>query len=310
MLQAGDPRVQRVVRDKAKIFAEHKAQEYRKIHPHRPAYEVLRDGSWRGERVFLIGGGPSLEGFDFERLRGKGRVIAINRAFEFASFADVLFFMDNRFYLRYHGKDLASNEKWNAYPGIKVFLNLSGRKYEDVYSVRKLGKTGLSNSLRVGLYHGNNSGVGAINLAYTLGANPIYLLGYDCSFNGKKSHFHSGYNILQHEGSVRSFAREFERLKRFLVRTSTRVVNLNPKSACRAFPFGNLEEVLDDRKDRQGMGIDGADSRDAVHGDSSARDPEGRVLLDSSARQEVEPLLRPVGQDPSPGLEDGGRPDA
>jgi hypothetical protein len=306
MLHAGDPRVQRDVRNRERIQAELKAMERRKIVPHRPAHEVLHDGSWRGERAFLIGGGPSLEGFDFERLRGKGRVIAINRAFEFAPFADVLFFMDNRFYLRYHGKDLISNEKWNAFPGVRVFLNLSGRKYDDVYSVRKLGKTGLSNSIRAGIYHGNNSGVGAINLAYALGASPIYLLGYDCKFNGKKSHFHSGYNILQHEGSVRSFAKEFDRLNRYLKRTSARVFNLNPHSGCKAFPFGNLEEVLDDGQDGKDMGHDGSDPLDAVYGDSSARDQEGRVLLDPSALPEVEPLLRSLGPDPGPDLEGRG----
>lgn len=271
MIHTGDPRVQARVRNRRLYDAQAREMERRKINPYRPIWEILRDGSWTGERCFIIAGGPSLTGFDFERLRGKGRVIAINRAFEFAPFADVLFFMDNRFYMLYHSaRDASSAEKWKAFPGIKVFLNMSGRKYEDVYSVRKLGKTGLSNSLRTGIFHGNNSGVGAINLAYCMGANPIYLLGYDCKFDGNKSHFHSGYTVKQHEGSVRSFAKEFARLDRYLRRTKARVINLNPQSGCKAFPFGNLEEVLNDRETREDLGNDGLDPSESVRPDASS----------------------------------------
>jgi len=270
MLHTGDPRVQARVRNRRLYDAQNREMERRKINPYRPIWEILPDGSWKGERCFILAGGPSLDGFNFERLRGKGRVIAINRAFEFAPFADVLFFMDNRFYMLYHSKDQASAEKWKAFPGIKVFLNMSGRKYEDVYSVRKLGKTGLSNSIRTGIFHGNNSGVGAINLAYCMGANPIYLLGYDCKFNGNKSHFHSGYTVKNHEGSVRSFAKEFARLDRYLKRTKARVVNLNPHSACKAFAFGNLEEVLNDRETRKDLGIDRPDLPESIRPDASS----------------------------------------
>ena len=54
------------------------------------------DGSWAGRRCFIIGGGPSLKGFDFERLRGE-RVIAINKAFYDVPFADIVFGMDRPF---------------------------------------------------------------------------------------------------------------------------------------------------------------------------------------------------------------------
>ena len=42
----------------------------------------LREGQWTGHPCFIIGGGPSLKGFDFNLLEGR-KTIGINRAFEF-----------------------------------------------------------------------------------------------------------------------------------------------------------------------------------------------------------------------------------
>src|SRR3972149_821520 len=170
MLQTTDRRVQERIRNRAKMLAEVRASRERARNPHRPFWEVMPDGAWRGERCFIIGGGPSLAGFDFERLRGQGRIIAVNKAYLDAPFADILFFMDGStttFYGLVQNGRLAPGclEKWNEFKGYKVFLNILGRKLDDVYSIRGAGRTGLSNSLRKGIYHGNNSGVGAIGLA-------------------------------------------------------------------------------------------------------------------------------------------------
>jgi hypothetical protein len=203
-----------------------------------------------GERCFILGGGPSLEGFDFERLRGRGKIIAVNRAFEYAHFADILFFMDNRFYQFVHDGKFGPEAlaKWESFKGYKVFLNIMGRKHDDVYSVRSLGRVGVSNSLTKGIYHGNNSGVGALGLAICLKANPIYLLGFDFKFKNGKSHFHSGYKLPMHESTFKNFVRDFERVQRFLSRTQFQVVNLNPDSGLRSFPFSTIDEVLGNGK--------------------------------------------------------------
>jgi len=249
MLTTRDRSVAELVRNRTKMLAERRMEANRKIKPYRPFHEVMRDGAWAGERCFIIGGGPSLLGFDFERLRGRGKVIAINRAFEVAPFADICFFMDassNTFYGLVKGGKLgeATRQAWEAFEGFKVYLNLVGRKLEDVYSIRSLGKTGVSNSIKKGLYHGNNSGVGAIGLAMCLKANPIYLLGFDCGFSGGKSHYHGGYPAKMSENIFKGFAHDFARLNKFIKRTRFRVVNLNPKSRLRCFPFSTIEEVL------------------------------------------------------------------
>jgi hypothetical protein len=224
---------QRTIRDNIK----------RQVSPHRPLSEALADGAWAGEPAFIIGGGPSLVGFDFERLRGRGRVIVINRAFEFVPWADLLFFMDHRFYKMCHDEP-AKREKWEAFGGMKVFLNLMGRKLDDCYSVRSLGRRGVSWSIAKGLYHGNNSGHGALNLALALRARPIYLLGYDMTRDPKgRSHFHSGYGMKSRPGVSQSFVAEFREMAKKIPNVDW-IYNLNPASGLRCFKFRSVEEAL------------------------------------------------------------------
>lgn len=236
---------------RAALMEQNRRRMERMKNPYRPLHEVLADGAWTGEPAYIIGGGPSLAGFEFGRLRGRGRVIAINRAYEFAPFADILFFMDNGFYQWVHDGTLFPGclEAWNAFQGYRVFLNIIGREYGDVYSIRSLGRVGLSSSLKQGIYHGNNSGVGAVNLAFILKANPIYLLGIDCKIDPttKAAHFHSGYTRRPMGGAAfKSFQTDFARLARFTSRTSFSIINLNPNSGVRNFPFSTIDEVLGD----------------------------------------------------------------
>ena len=260
--------VQQINSTREAHLEENRADMRRTVEPYNPFSEVLADGAWSNEPCFIIGGGPSLIGFDFNRLRGRGHVIVINRAFEFAPFADILFFMDWRFYRLCHD-DPARYRMWQDFKGHKVFLNIMGRKLEDCYSVRSVGRHGLSKSIAGGLHHGNNSGVGALNLALCLKARPIYLLGYDMRHENGQAHFHSGYGAVAHEKTALSFAREFERIGKGIADKSG-IINLNPRSTLRLFPFGNVDEVLKNGTTRQGVGHDRPTLCDPVSPSASA----------------------------------------
>jgi len=248
MLTTQSPEFHQFLRERDIFLAREREDERRAIDPDPPAHAVLQDGAWRGERCFIIGGGPSLYGFDFERLRGRGRVIVINKGFYRAMFADVLFFMDHASFYNWIkrgqcGPEIAS--AWREFKGLRVFLNLKGRRADDAVHVRSLGRVGLSPSLRRGLFHGSNCGVGALGLAVCLGADPVYLLGYDLRHEGRKTHWHGGYGRHQPPDVLTSYRHELERTAEFIRRRGRpRVVNLNPRSALRAFPFGKIEEVL------------------------------------------------------------------
>lgn len=151
-------------------------------------HEVMPDGAWAGKPCFLVGGGPSLEHFNWGLLRGK-RTIGINRAYERFE-PTIVFSMDTRFLnwvlAERYGPDakarflaLRSYKVWNVtyactLPG-DIFVLKSYRGYNE--ALRAFPFSQLE-----GIGHGNNSGYGALNLACCLGASPIYLLGYDMQF--------------------------------------------------------------------------------------------------------------------------------
>jgi len=207
--------------------------------------DVIADGAWNGERCFIIGGGASLRGFDFERLRGQGRVIAVNRAFEFAPFADAMVSMDNRFYNWIMRDQMPGiRERYANFRGLKIWLDLLNYQYgPEVHYVKGLARFGVSRSLRPGIYHSNNSGFCGLQIALALGANPIYLLGFDM-MTGNASHFHVGYPIQSPPSVSARFRTGFESIAGKLEEIGIDVINLNPSSGLRCFKFATLDAVL------------------------------------------------------------------
>lgn len=212
----------------------------------RSLWPKLKDGDWNGHRCFLVGGGPSLRGFDFERLRGE-KVIAINAAFVDVPFADVLFMMDFvTFYTKLRQGKFGEKVKqlFYEFKGLKVILDIMNRHPEGLLYVPSTGRHGLSLNLKRGLCHGNNSGVGALNLAICLGADPIYLLGYDMKHKDGKAHYHNVYPVMHRETIHRSFAGDFEKIAPAIKELGVKVVNLSNDSALTCFPFASVERIL------------------------------------------------------------------
>jgi hypothetical protein len=219
---------------------------YRKI------VQVLPNGAWKGKRCFILGGGESLKGFNFNRLDGE-LTIGINRVFE-AYYPTVLYSMDIRFYswvVDYHLDKFSGTkvaEQYKNYRGIKAFLcplNPFDFKDDDVYLVRRTLEECVSYDLNEGVYGGNNSGFGALMLAIALRANPIYLLGYDCKMI-KHSHWHNGYpgqidTVLANK--LKSYKELLEKFAH-LIKGDTDIVNLNPDSAVTCFPFDTIDNVI------------------------------------------------------------------
>ena len=192
---------------------------------------------WKGETVFLIGGGPSLKDFNFERLKSK-RTIAINKAFLHHPTADIVYWTDSRFYTWYKNDiDKFRGEKFTTKP--------YGNVTKDIKVLKNSGKNGLeldASSVR----HGNNSGHAAMNLAYHLGAKRIVLLGFDMQNSNGASHFHDGYPVKQTRDDVykRSMIPEFHFIGEELKKRNVHVINANPNSALRIFTLMPLEKTL------------------------------------------------------------------
>jgi hypothetical protein len=136
-----------------------------------------------GEAIYIIGGGASLTGFDFSKLDGK-ITIACNRAIQFFT-PTYMVYMDDQFYEWYE-------DDIKAFDGLK--FSHSWNKYRDnVIFANNLGPLGLSEDFKEGLMHGGNAAFLALNLAYVMGGDPIYILGVDMCYSDERTHFHDGY---------------------------------------------------------------------------------------------------------------------
>lgn len=142
----------------------------------------MREGEWEGHDVTIIGGGPSLKGFDWTSLHKRRHIIAVNRAFIDCPTADCWFTEDARVITDLWGQRL------KFFLGLKVWNCLQPSEIENVQAVDpsiKIIRTERkdkfwSRRFSDGLSYSSNSGVGAINIACLLGADRIFLLGFDC----------------------------------------------------------------------------------------------------------------------------------
>jgi len=217
-------------------------------------FDALPDKAWEGQPCFIVGGGPSLQGFDFESLRGQ-RVIAVNRAFENLPFADILFAIDPQYYnwcrtAKIGGdtrEQAAIFKKWTLFTGFKVWLDTNRTNIGDIYLLPHgpLYETPpYKNTMREGIATYNFSGPAAVNLAMCLGANPIYLLGFDCRHDNKKTHYHSGYKSTANEIKLQQLALDFGKLKKKTDTLGFQVVNLTPGSLIKAFPKQAIKDII------------------------------------------------------------------
>lgn len=193
------------------------------------------DPIFLGDTIYIVGGGTSLKGFNFELLRDK-TVIAVNKAFMSLPFAQVLYWSDTRFF-EWHGKEIGD------FQGIKVTCRPQPKR-SDVINLLNTGKTGLE-TMSYGIRDGGNSGYAAINLAYHLGAKKIVLLGFDMQTNGKETHWHEGYTSTADTSTMeRLMIPNFDTIVEPLEKRKVKVYNASPISKLTCFQKISIEEAL------------------------------------------------------------------
>jgi hypothetical protein len=208
----------------------------------------LRDNQYLGQECFIIGSGPSLAGFNFDRLRGRF-VITCNREFEFVPWSEINVAMDIGFYHWIHDDRIPFylRHGFACYTGVKVWLELvRGYPFRDgIHTVRALGEMGLSTSLNQGLFHGRNTGYTALQLALVLGCSPIYLLGFDMGYGGDQVR-HYASNKVPADEIYRDFVPPFNIVAEKLggLGQFARVWNLSQQSALHCFPFASVDQIL------------------------------------------------------------------
>lgn len=171
---------------------------------------------WKGADVYLVGGGSSLRKFNFTALRGRN-TIGCNHAYllgpdviQYCLFSDPSFWEKN--------KDQLAVFKGKVVTCAAILHN---KPIPWLLQMRRI---------RDGLHEGNilgwnySTGAAAINLAVSLGASRIFLLGYDLGVqpngaNGKPvSHWHDNHPTPPREEAYRRFLRGFHNVAASLKR--------------------------------------------------------------------------------------------
>jgi hypothetical protein len=191
---------------------------------------------WPAGTIVCLATGPSLTRADVEYVHGKAdAVIAVNDAYRWAPWADVLYACDQKWWRWHKGAP--------DFLGLKYTLQPEAAAFHRVQVLRQTGTDGLDLN-PTGLRTGKNSGYQAINLAVHLGARRIVLLGYD--MRGDKT---SGDHCFgRHpDGSRPPFALclpKFKTLVAPLAAAGVEVINCTRVTALMAFPRQPLEAVF------------------------------------------------------------------
>ena len=197
---------------------------------------------WPGECVAILAGGKSLTPEAVEHVRGRCRVIAINRAFELAPWADWLYGCDSDRFWRWYpeARDFAGTKivvrpvncgpaRWRELEelvtaGVKIIRH-SARDLPCM--VRHEGASGDPAVVR-----GNNSLFQLLSVIEHTGAATVLLLGADMH----KGHWHSGYGEIGEPDYAGSVIPRFETLVKPLAAAGVTVLNCSPGSALPFWP--------------------------------------------------------------------------
>lgn len=194
---------------------------------------------WKGETVYIIGGGPSINQIDLSLIKDKN-VIGINNAYQLGDWIDVMYFMDRPWY-NDHKHDLC------IFPNLKV-TTLKHCRHIPMPNLKFLhgAYKGSPQEDRSYLSVKAHSGVAAINLAVLLGAKDIVLLGYDMKVDSEGNHnYHNEHTRNIQETTYRKrFIPALEEMVEPLADRGIQVFNASVDSALECWPKVYLDEYV------------------------------------------------------------------
>lgn len=178
---------------------------------------------WAGQTVVVIASGPSLTQSDCDLVEQSGlTTIAVNSAWQYARFCDVLYAGDCAWWSHY----------WDSIDIDTQFYTLS-QNAADVFGLNR------HKSKRI---KGYNSGLLAIEMACQFGAEKVLLLGFDASVeNG--IHFHGRHEGIANPDKMR--CRHWLGYFDELAKDHKNVINCSRQTALTCFPRQSLESALD-----------------------------------------------------------------
>jgi hypothetical protein len=192
---------------------------------------------WEGQDAIIIGGGPSLKGFDWGLIEGE-HTIGCNSAFTLGSrVCSICLFSDQHWFNKY--ADELKNFDGRVVTQCE-YIN------ENIHFISKMARhetemTAEGDSLYFG--YGCCSGTSAIHLALLMGAKRVFLLGFDGKLGlERESNWHNRVIEPPNQRVYEKFYRGFDKLAKTYqqVFPGTEIFNCNPESAYTQFPFKEL----------------------------------------------------------------------
>lgn len=187
-----------------------------------------------GDDVFIIGGGPSLHGFDFSRIENK-RVIAVNHSYRYCK-PEILVFLDGKFLGELNGM----NHDPYSFDFKIIAGPSSGMKSTGNCTIIQIAHKPSNNP--ASLFGRAQSGLVAINAAIIGKARKIYLLGFDAKFKDGMGHFYSNdwkHSMDDKEEQYKRMTRHYDEFKQH-----ENIFNCCPDSNISAFKKITLEEAI------------------------------------------------------------------
>lgn len=191
---------------------------------------------WDNQDVFIIGGGRSLKGFDWNLLKGEN-TIGCNDAFKHGNeICKICVFGDSKWFK-------SSEQELARYKGT-VFTNslqLQRTRLSWLWTMPR-EFFGLHEDA---LGWNNNTGALAINLAVLLGAKRIFLLGFDMHLSRDgRPNWHDSRLEKPNASIYSKFLEGFKKLAADLKKKfpNVEVVNITDKSSLNSFPKIGVKE--------------------------------------------------------------------
>lgn len=177
-----------------------------------------------------IASGPSLTAADCERVarwREQGadrRVIAVNCSWHLAPFADILYAGDRAWWKHYGDEASAfAGQRWT--------------RSEDAAVRRGIRHFACRSEFE-------NSGFQAVELALSLGAKTVYLLGYDMQWE-EFPHWHADHpRDMGNAEDVAKWREKFDDAQMRFFAQGLRVVNISRETALKRYPRRSIDEAL------------------------------------------------------------------
>lgn len=177
--------------------------------------------------MFVVGGGPSLRGFDFARLRDR-RCIAINSGAHDLPWADLLFFRDPEWFER-------ERALVEGFAGMIATVSSSAKAAmpERIHLLRANSRA---------IPRCRTSGQQCVSLAMVMQASRIVLVGFD--WNREGGHYHDRYGDQPELRFMGGLLEAWQGYAARARRAGAVIVNATPGSAITQFERVSLAEEL------------------------------------------------------------------